>query len=112
MDQLGKVRQHHWKERLQISQTTNFESDMAHKSRHFTDVCMTGSTNLPPNIQRSVNFRNFAKLYRKIPKISPRGLYFSKILFEGLIFGGAYIRRDLCTEGNLRLKIDWASLIL
>ena len=39
--------------------------------------------------------------YRKIPKISP-----------GLIFGGASIRRGLCTEGNLRLKIDWASLIL
>ena len=28
------------------------------------------------------------------------------------MFGGAYIRRGLCTEGNLRLKIDWASLIL
>ena len=27
---------------------------------------------------------------------------------EGLIFGGAYIRRSLCTEGNLLLKIDWA----
>ena len=25
---------------------------------------------------------------------------------------GAYIRRGLCTEGNLRFKIDWASLIL
>ena len=32
----------------------------------------------------------------------PQGLYFSKALFEGLIFGGAYIRRGLCTEGNLR----------
>ena len=42
----------------------------------------------------------------------PWGLYFSKALFEGLIFGGAYIRRGLCTEGNLRFKIDWASLIL
>ena len=29
----------------------------------------------------------------------------------GLIFGGAYNRRGLSTEGNLRLKIDWASLI-
>ena len=38
--------------------------------------------------------------YRKI-----RGLYFSKALFEGLIFG-----RGVCTEGNLRFKIDWASL--
>ena len=40
----------------------------------------------------------------------PRGLYFSKAFFGGLIFGGAYIRRGLCTEGNLRFKIDWASL--
>ena len=40
----------------------------------------------------------------------PRGLYFSKALFEGVIFGGAYIRRGLSTEGNLRFKIDWASL--
>ena len=39
------------------------------------------------------------------------GLHFSKALFEGLIFGGAYIRRGLSTEGNLRFKIDWASLI-
>ena len=44
--------------------------------------------------------------YRKIPKISP-GL----MLFKGP-FRGAYIRRGLCTEGNLRFKIDWAGLIL
>ena len=31
---------------------------------------------------------------------------------EGLIFGGAYIQRGLSTEGNLRFKIDWASLIV
>ena len=36
----------------------------------------------------------------------PRGLYFSKALFEGLIFGGTYIRRGLSTEGNLRFKIN------
>ena len=29
-----------------------------------------------------------------------------------LIFGGAYIRRGLSTEGSLRFKIDWASLIV
>ena len=40
------------------------------------------------------------------------GLYFSKFLVDGLIFGGAYVRRDLSTEGNLRFKIDWASLIV
>ena len=42
----------------------------------------------------------------------PRGLYFSKDLFEGLIFGRAYILRGLSTEGNLRFKIYWASLIV
>ena len=48
----------------------------------------------------------------------PWGLFFSKVLFEGLIFGGAsifgggYIQRSLSTEGNLRFKIDWASLIV
>ena len=31
---------------------------------------------------------------------------------EGLIFEGTYIRRGLSTEGNLRFKIDWASLIV
>ena len=38
----------------------------------------------------------------------PRSLYFSKAVFEGLI----YNRRGLSTEANLRLKIDWASLIV
>ena len=31
---------------------------------------------------------------------------------EGFIFGGVYIRRGLSKEGNLRFKIDWASLIV
>ena len=47
----------------------------------------------------------------KFRKKAP-GLCFSKASFEGLIFGGAYIRRGLSTEGNLRFKIDWASLIV
>ena len=42
--------------------------------------------------------------------ISP-GTYISP-LFEGLIIGGAYIRRGLSTEGNLRFNIDWAGLIV
>ena len=44
---------------------------------------------------------NTVKLQNK-----PWGLYFSKALFEGLIFGGAYIRRGLYTEGNLHFKIS------
>ena len=44
--------------------------------------------------------------------LSNDGLYFSKAPFEGLIFGGVYIRRGLSVEGNLRFKIDWDSLIV
>ena len=47
-----------------------------------------------------------------IPQKNLRGLYFSKALIEGLISGGAYIWRGLSTEGNLRFKINWASLIV
>ena len=40
--------------------------------------------------------------YRKIPKISPGapGL-FSKALCEGLIFGGAYVRREICVSKSI-----------
>ena len=47
-----------------------------------------------------------------------KSLYFSKTFFEGLIFGGSYIRREICVSksvrlilgerDNLRLKNDWA----
>ena len=50
--------------------------------------------------------------YRKIPEISPGAYIFQRPFLEGLIFGGAYIQRGLSTEGNLRFKIDWASLIV
>ena len=43
--------------------------------------------------------------YLKIPKIKPRGLYFSKALFEGLIFGAAYIRREICVSKSIGLAL-------
>ena len=33
----------------------------------------------------------------------PRGLYFSKALFEGLIFGGAYLWREVCVSKSIGL---------
>ena len=62
-------------------------------------------------MQRKIHKHNTLG-YRKIPKTSPQGLYFSKALFEGLIFEGTCIRRGLSTEANLRVKIDSASLIV
>ena len=70
------------------------------------------SNSLKPHVmQRKIHKHNTLG-YRKIPKTSPQGLYFSKALFEGLIFEGTCIRRGLSTEANLRVKIDSASLIV
>ena len=41
--------------------------------------------------------------YRKIPKISPGAYVFSKALFGGLIFGGAYGRREICVSKSIGL---------
>ena len=41
--------------------------------------------------------------YRKIPPKKPRHLYFSKALFEGFIFGGAYLRREICVSKSIGL---------
>ena len=47
-----------------------------------------------------LNFNLFRSKYRKTSRNKPRGLYFSKALFEGLIFERAYIRRGLHTREN------------
>ena len=55
--------------------------------------------------------------YCKIPKISPGAYIFQRPFLrgfnsEGLIYGGKFAfqnRLSLYWEGNLRLKINWAS---
>ena len=62
-------------------------------------ICPQGSAKA--KIEDTVKFR----------KLAP-GLILFKGPFWGLIFGGAYVRRGLSTDGNLRFKIDWASLMI
>ena len=63
------------------------------------------------------------RIHCKIPKISPGVYIFQRpflwrLFLEGPLLGGAYIPKEICVsesaslflEGNLRLKIDWASL--
>ena len=35
----------------------------------------------------------------------PRGLYSSGALFEGLIFGGAYLRKEICASKSIGLAL-------
>ena len=69
MDNFGKIRRHHWKERLKISKIAMFEIDLlktnedtALQSREIlqTFVKSNGPIKWAP---ASVNFRNFAELY-------------------------------------------------
>ena len=48
------------------------------------------------------------KEYRKIPKISPGAYIFQRpflrgLFLEGLIFGGAYVRREICVSKSIGL---------
>ena len=61
---------------------------------------------------RAEGVGGFYDIYCKIPKISPGAYIFQRpmlrgLVLEGLIFGGAYLWREIC-----RFKIDWASLIV
>ena len=59
------------------------------------------------NINPGTYFLNFTILqYRIIPKISPGAYIIPRP------FWGAYFRKGLSMERNLRFKLDWASLIV
>ena len=79
----------------------NEESSLKSRTRNYAVLSEAGNSGLKIEVIPIAKFRK-----------KGRGLLFSKALFEGLIFGEAYIRRGLSTEGNLRFKIDWASLIV
>ena len=63
-----------------------------------------------PDKIRNEMLKTGIKWYRKIPKISLGACIFQRPFLKGLIFGGVYIRRGLCTKGNLRFKVDWTSV--
>ena len=48
--------------------------------------------------------------YRKIPKISPGAYIFQRpilmgLFLEGLTFGGAYLRREICVSKSIGLAL-------
>ena len=44
--------------------------------------------------------------YRKIPKISPEAYIFRRPFFEGLIFGEAYLWREICVSKSIGLAFQ------
>ena len=50
---------------------------------------------------------HFEFAYSKIPKISPGAYIFQR---QGLIFGGAYIWRDICLSKSARLILGGKSI--
>ena len=54
--------------------------------------------------------RNFSNKYRKIPKISPEAYIFQRpflrgLFLEGPIFGGAYLRGEICVSKSIGLAL-------
>ena len=54
------------------------------------------------------NLKYLTQNYRKIPKISPGAYIFERLFLrglflEGLIFGGAYVRREICVSTSIGL---------
>ena len=50
------------------------------------------------------------KRYCKIPKISPRAYIFQRpfsrgLFLKGLIFGGAYVQREICVSKSIGLAL-------
>ena len=50
------------------------------------------------------------EIYRKIPKISPGAYIFQRpflrgLFFEGLIFGRAYLRSEICISKSIGLAL-------
>ena len=45
------------------------------------------------------------KMIQSNSENKPWGLYFSKALSEGLIFGGAYVRREICVSKAIGLVL-------
>ena len=55
-------------------------------------------------------FSTAEKKYRKIPKISPAAYIFQRpylrgLFLVGLIFGGAYLRREVCVSKSIGLAL-------
>ena len=51
----------------------------------------------------SIQNKTIENGYRTDSENKPRGLYFSKALFEGLKFCGAYARREICVSKSIGL---------
>ena len=63
---------------------------------------------LPSYLSRNVT-------YRKIPKISPGSYIFQRpflrgLFLDGLIFGGAYVRREICVSKSIGLAYSWKEI--
>ena len=59
-----------------------------------------------PECQRQARLR-----YRKIPKISPGAYIFQRLFLRGLfleelIFGGAYLQREICVSKSIELALQ------
>ena len=59
-------------------------------------------------ILKTILISSYFLTYRRVPKVSPRAYIFQRpflrgLFLEGLIFGGAYVRREICVSKSIGL---------
>ena len=62
------------------------------------------------NSTDTARFSKYTMIYHKIPKISPGAYIFQRpllrgLFLEGLLFGGAYLRREICVSKLIGLAL-------
>ena len=72
-------------------------------------ICIGIYRKIDKTVKRCIN--SYQSIHTVNSENKPRGLYFSKVLFEGLIFGGAYIRtaylrREICVSKSIGLALQ------
>ena len=99
----GKIRQHFWKKRLQISKIAQFKNDFLKtnqlkiqlcqvKSRNFTEVCVVGCKFVPPPNKGLSNFAPlwsnsfplFGRITFKLGKFSYSKAHFPAVLIRDI----------------------------
>ena len=74
------------------------------------DCVSSQSHTIFSNDSHPVDRDSWSISYRKIPKISPEAYIFQRpflrgLFLEGLIFGGAYLRREICVSKSIGLAL-------
>ena len=93
-----------WRTPIKIHRRADRRRQPRSREHRFSTAKATSSTQRPQTCTEA------ATKYRKIPKIGPGAYIFQRpflrgLFLDGLIFGGAYLRREICVSKSIGLAL-------